>query len=144
MIEVERRRTILAPASEVRAILVDVENLQQLMPRVEHVEVRGNTDNGARLALDFKGGPIGTQRVEGEARILEDGLRFVAVRPVQIDARWSVQERGGMTEVTARLMIDPGGMLGPLGRFVPRALIEQRLAKELDASMDALEQLLAR
>ena len=66
------------------------------------------------------------------------------VRPVQIDARWSVQERGGTTEVTARLMIDPGGMLGPLGRFVPRALIEQRLAKELDASMDALEQLLAR
>jgi hypothetical protein len=35
-------------------------------------------------------------------------------------------------------------MLGSLGRFVPRALIEQRLAKELDASLQALEQLLAR
>ena len=144
MIEVERRRTILAPAPVVRAILVDVENLQQLMPRVEHVEVRGNTDNGARLALDFRGGPIGTQRIEGEARILDDGLRFVAVRPAQIDARWSVQERGGTTEVTARLTIDPGGMLGSLGRFVPRALIEQRLAKELDASLQALEELVAR
>ncbi len=144
MIEVERRRTILAPVPVVRAILVDVEHLQQLMPRVEHVEVRGNTDKGARLALDFKGGPIGTQRIEGEARILDDGLRFVAVRPAQIDARWSVQERGGTTEVTARLTIDPGGMLGSLGRFVPRALIEQRLAKELDGSLDALEQLLAR
>ncbi len=144
MIEVERRRTILAPAPVVRAILVDVEHLQQLMPRVEHVEVRGNTDKGARLALDFKGGPIGTQRIEGEARILDDGLRFVAVRPAQIDARWSVQERGGTTEVTARLTIDPAGMLGSLGRFVPRALIEQRLAKELDASLQALEQLLAR
>lgn len=144
MIDVERRRTIRVPAQMVRAILVDVEHMQQLMPRVERVEVRGNTDNRARLALDFRTGRFGTQRIEGEARMLHDGLRFVAVRPAQIDARWSVQERGDATEVIARLTIDIGGLLGSVGRFVPRALLEQRMAKELDASLDALERLVAR
>jgi uncharacterized membrane protein len=144
MINVERRRILQAPVHVVRAILVDVEHLPQLMPRVERVEVRGNTDNRARLALDFRAGRLGTQRIEGEARILEDGLRFVAVRPAQIDARWSAQEHGATTEVTARLTIDSGSLLGPISRFVPRALVEQRIAKELEASLDALEQLVAK
>jgi carbon monoxide dehydrogenase subunit G len=141
MIAVERRRRIQAPAQVIRAVLIDVEHMQQLMPRVQRVDVRGHTDDRARLAIDLRTSRFGTLRIEGEARMLDDGLRFVAVRPAQIDVRWSVQERGEGTEVMARLVIDFGSLLGPIGRFVPRTLIEQRIAKDLDASLGALEQL---
>lgn len=141
MIKVERRRTIQASAQTIRAILIDIDNMQQLMPRIEHVEVRGSTDNRARLALNFRTRRFGTLRIEGEARILDDGMRFVAVRPAQIDVRWSVQQRGEASEVIGNLTIDTSVLLGPLDRFVPRAMIEQRIGKELDASLDALEQL---
>lgn len=141
MIDVERRRTIAAPASVVRSLLIDVEQMSRLMPRISSVEVRGSTDNRARMALNFRTSRFGTQHIEGEARILDDGLRFVAVRPAQIDARWIVQGRGAGSEVTARLTIDTAALLGPIDRFVPRALIENRIGKELDASLDALEQL---
>jgi carbon monoxide dehydrogenase subunit G len=143
MIKVERRRTVAAPGRVIRAILTDVEHMPQLMPRVERVEVRGATDNRARLALDVRAGHFGTQRVEGETRILDDGLRFVAVRPAQIDAHWTVQERGESSEVIARLTIDTSALLGPLDRLVPRMLIEGRIARELDASLDALERLVS-
>lgn len=141
MIKVERRRTILAPAQTIRALLIDIESMPKLMPRIDNVEVRGSTDNRARLALNFRTRRFGTQRIEGEARILDDGLRFVAVRPAQIDVRWSVQQHGEGSDVTATLTIDTGILLGPLDRFVPRAMIEQRIGKEIDASLDALEQL---
>lgn len=144
MINVERRRMIAAPADVVRAILIDVEHMPQLMPRISSVEVRGSSDNRARLALNFRTSRLGTQRIEGEARILDDGMRFVAVRPVQIDVRWSVHQHGEGTEVTARLTIDTSALLGPIDRFVPRTLIEKRIGKELDASLDALERLVAK
>lgn len=144
MIDVRRRRMISAPGSAVRAALTDLANLQRLLPRAERVEIQGSTDTRARVVLDFRAGRFGSRRVEGEARISPDGLRFVAVWPAQIDARWVIQEHGDTCEVTAGLAIEPGGLAGSFGRFLPRRLIEQRIGGELEASLDALEALVVR
>lgn len=143
MIDTQRKRLISAPAGVIREILVDATRMPQLMPRVEQVEVQGATAERARLTLSFRLGRLGLQRVTGEARMLEDGMRFVAVSPVQVDAHWTVQARGDATEVTARLRIDLVKVLGGLSRFVPRRLIEQRIGQELETSLDALERLAA-
>lgn len=141
MIDVERRRMIGAPASKIKALLDDIEHLERLLPRVEKVEVQGKTENRARLAVSLRAGRLGLRRLEGEARMLENGLRFVVVRPAQIDARWTIRERGATSEVTAHLSVDPTGLLGSLGRFLPRRALEARLSQELDASLQALEDL---
>ncbi len=73
--------------------------------------------------------------------MLEDGMRFVAVSPVQVDAHWTVHARGDATEVIARLRIDLHKVLGAFSRFVPRRLVEQRIGQELEISLDALERL---
>src|SRR5687768_3399521 len=99
MIDTQRKRLIPAPASVIHAILVDATRMPQLMPRVEQVEVQGATPERARITLSLRLGRLGLQRVSGEARMLEDGMRFVAVSPVQVDAHWTVQSRGDATEV---------------------------------------------
>ena len=143
MIDVARRKMIGAPASRIKAVLVDVKNLQRLLPQAERVEIQGSNENRARVTISLRAGKLGLQRLDGEARILENGLRFVAVRPVQVDARWTVQERGATSEVTAHLSIEPGSMLGSFGRWIPRRLVEQRIGQELEASLQALESLLS-
>ncbi len=141
MIDVERRRMIRAPAATIKAVLNDIEHVQRLMPRVEKVEVQGQTENRARLAIHVRAGPLGSRRLDGEARLLDDGLRFVMVRPAQIDSRWVVRERGDVNEVIAYLSIDLSGLLGSLGRWLPRRVIEARIGDELDASLQALDEL---
>jgi carbon monoxide dehydrogenase subunit G len=141
MIDTQRKRLISAPAGAIREILVDATRMSQLMPRVEQVEVQGATAERARITLSFRLGKLGLQRVTGEARMLEDGMRFVAVSPVQVDAHWTVQTRGDATEVIARLRIDLQKVLGAFSRFVPRRLVEQRIGQELETSLDALERL---
>ena len=141
MIEVERRKLVAAPVARLLEVLHNVEHLQQLVPRAERVDVQGQTENRARVAVWLRTGRFGLQRIAGEARVVPNGLRFIAVEPVQIDARWSVVERGDAPEVTVRLSIDPGGMLQSVSRFLPRRLIEQRLGHELDACLEALETL---
>lgn len=140
MIEVERRRTIAAPADAVKAVLTDVEQLQRLLPRVERVEVFGSTGNRARLVLTVRFRRLGPQRIEGEARILDNGLRFVAVQPAQIDARWTLQSRGDATEVAAHWSIEPGRMLRTVTRLMPRRLLEERIGREVEGSLQALEE----
>ncbi len=141
MIDTQRKRVISAPAGVIRGILVDATRIPQLMPRVEQVEVQGATAKRARITLSFRLGKLGIQRVTGEARMLEDGMRFVAVSPVQVDAHWTAHARGDATEVIARLRIDLSKVLGAFSRFVPRRLVEQRIGQELETSLDALERL---
>ena len=141
MIDTQRKRLIAAPAGAIRDILIDATRIPQLMPRVEQVEVQGATAERARITLSFRLGRLGLQRVTGEARILADGMRFVAVSPIQVDAHWTVQARGDATEVIVRLQIDLLKVFGMFGRLVPRQLVEQRIGRELETSLDALERL---
>ena len=144
MIDVERRKMIGTPASRIKAALADVKNLQHLLPQAERVEVQGSNEHRARLTISLRAGKLGLQRLDGEARILPNGLRFVAVRPAQIDASWTFREQGEASEVTAHLSIEPGGMFGPLGRWIPRRIIEQRIGQEIEASLQALEELVSK
>ncbi len=143
MFEVERRKTIAAPPDKVKAVLADVEHLDRLLPQAENVEVRGITPDRARVTIALRAGKLGLQRFDGEARILPNGLRFVAVQPTQVDARWTVEARGEGSEVVAHLLIRPGGMLQSFSRFLPRRPIEEKLGQELDTSLQALDQILA-
>jgi carbon monoxide dehydrogenase subunit G len=138
MYEVERRKIIAAPLEKVKAALLDVEHLGRLLPQAERVEVRGVTADRARVTVALRTGRVGVQRVDGEARFLPNGLRFVAVHPMQVDAQWTVAPKGEQSEVTAHLRIQPGGLFQSFGRFLPRGPIENQIGQELEASLQAL------
>jgi carbon monoxide dehydrogenase subunit G len=138
MFQVERRKLIAASPDVVKAALVDLEQMQRLFPQAERVEVRGATVERARVTVTVRAGRLGTQHIDGEARILPNGVRFVAVRPIQIDSRWTVEARGDKSEVTASLTIELGGPLAALGRLAPRTLVERRIGRELDEALDTL------
>lgn len=142
MIIVERRRTFAAPAEQVRAVLSDVAQMNRLVPRAERVEVLAQNESRARMVLIFRLSVLPPQRIEGEARLLEDGVRFVAVRPFQIDARYQVQARGEGCEVVARLGTEIPRALASVARFIPQRRIEERIGAELDAALDALQAVL--
>lgn len=144
MIEVIRRRVVGASAQVVKDVILDLEHLGRLLPRAEKVEVQGGNENRARVTISVRAGPLGLQRIDGEARVLPDGLRFIAVRPVQLDTQWTIRERGDQSEVSIRFAADPVGPLGALGRFVPRRIVEHRIAQELDRTLDVLETLVTR
>lgn len=143
MIQVERKRQFAASVAQVQAILSDIDQLDRLIHRAERVEVLARNENRARVALTMRIGRIPPQQIEGEARLLSDGVRFVAVRPMQIDARYVVHERSDSTEVIAQLATEIPRALVPFARFVPQRLIDERIARELDASLDALDAILA-
>lgn len=139
MINVERKRTFAVPAEQVRTVLQDVDQLKRLIPRAERVEVIARNESRARIALSFRVGVLPLQRIEGEARLLEDGVRFVAVQPFQIDARYLVLPRGESTEVVARLGTEIPRALASFARFIPQRRIEERVGVELEDALDALQ-----
>lgn len=142
MINVERKRTFAVPAERIRAVLSDVAQMNRLIPRAERVEVLASNENRARLQLLFRLGKLPLQRIEGEARMLEDGVRFVAVQPFQIDARYQVLARGDGSEVVARLGTEVPKALASFARFLPQRRIEERIGVELENSLDALQAVL--
>lgn len=138
MITVERKRTLHAPPDRIRAALIDLQNMPRLMPRVQHVEVLSSNENRTRLALTLRFSKLGAQRIEGEARLLDDGLRFVAVSPMQVDTRWQIVPRGETTEVIARIMMELPKALNAFARFIPQRIIQDKIGSELEQSLDAL------
>ena len=142
MFTAERKRFVAVPAERVRAVLGDIRYLPRLIPHTDHVEVQAQCEERARVALTLRIKGLGSQRVEGEARIVPDGVRFVAVRPMEIDARWIVVPRDNGAEVRARLTTEVPKPLQSIARLIPRRLIEERVGTELEAALDALEAVL--
>lgn len=138
LLTVERKRLLPAPAQRVQALLNDLEHLPQWWPRLERVEVLSRTEQRARLALLVRLGRLGRQRVEGEARLLEHGLRFIAVEPTELDIRWVVLPRGEASEVQAQVALRLPQRFGGLVRLMPQRLIADRIGAELDAGLEAL------
>ena len=138
MFTVERKRSFDQPAERIRAIVADPDQLGRLMPRAERVEVLARSENRARVAVIVRLGKLGTQRVEGEARLLEDGVRFVAVQPIQIDVRWTILPRDEGTDVTVRLVAEAPPRLATMARFIPQRMIEERIGTELEGALAAL------
>ncbi|WP_026370720.1 SRPBCC family protein [Kallotenue papyrolyticum] len=138
MLTVERKRLMGAPAQRVQALLNELERLPRWLPRLERVEVLSRTEQRARLALLVRLGRLGRQRVEGEARLLEHGLRFIAVEPAELDIRWLVLPRGEASEVQAQVALRLPPRFGALARFMPQRLIVDRIGAELDAGLEAL------
>ncbi len=143
MFTVERRRSFDVPPERVRAVLGDVEQLSRLLPRAERVDILARNENRARVAVTVRLGRFGSQRVEGEARMLEDGVRFVAVQPMQIDVRWMIIPRDGGCDVTVRLVTEVPTKMAAMARFVPQRMIEERIGAELEAVLAALATALA-
>ncbi len=142
MFTVERKRSFDVPAERIRAVLTDVEQLSQVMPRTEKVEVLARGENRARVAVVVRLGKLGTQRVEGEARISDDGMRFVAVQPMQIDVRWIVVPREAATDVVVRLITELPKAFASMARLIPQRMIEERIGAELEAALTGLAGLL--
>ncbi len=140
---VERSRRVEAPPATVIAALTNLDNLPRLLERAERVEVLQRSEGRARIAVTVSVGKLGRQRVEGEARLLEDGMRFIAVTPMQMDVRWQVRPAEAVSEVTARVDVDLQKILGPLARLIGDNLIARQVGAEVDKSFVALEALVA-
>ncbi len=138
MFIVERKRSIDQPAERIKAIVADPAQLSRLMPRAERVEVLDRSENRARVAVVVRLGKLGAQRVEGEARLLDDGVRFVAVQPLQIDVRWTIVPRDQTTDVVVRLAAEAPAKLAAMARFIPQRMIEERIGVELESALTAL------
>ncbi|MDP9316444.1 MAG: SRPBCC family protein [Chloroflexota bacterium] len=138
MFTVERKRSIDQPAERIKAIVADPNQLSRLMPRAERVEVLARSENRARVAVVVRLGKLGLQRVEGEARLLDDGVRFVAVQPLQLDVRWTILPRDQGTDVVVRLAAEAPAKLAAMARFIPQRMIEERIGVELESALTAL------
>lgn len=134
----ERRRDVAIAPTQLIALLTNIDQLGQIVPRAERVEVLQRNEARARLAVTVRVPRLGAQRVEGEARFLEDGLRFIAVTPTQIDIRWTARPSATGSEIVLRLEADLAKFLGPLARFVPNQLVDRQVGEELEAAIDAL------
>ncbi len=141
--QLERRRTIAAPPETVIALLTDVDQLRRLVPRAEQIEVTQRGEGRARLVVTVPVPRLGRQRIDGEARLLADGLRFIAVRPTEIDIRWTVRSAAGGSEAILQVNVDLAKVLGPLARLIPTALINRQVGDELETSLTALAELAA-
>ncbi|GAC1538449.1 MAG: hypothetical protein NVS2B7_09430 [Herpetosiphon sp.] len=138
---IERRRQIPAPPEQVLKIISDPEQLSRLMPRAEQVEIVPRPEGRARVSITMRAGPLGRRRIDGEARPLPDGLRFIAVVPVEIDMQITVKAAESGSEVTSRLDINLAKLLGPLARLMPKTVLDREVGQQLDDSLNALEQL---
>lgn len=130
---IERKGTLAAPPEAVLAVLNNVDNLQLIVPRAERVDVLQRGEGRARIAVTAL-----RQRIEGEARLLDDGLRFVAVVPVELDVRWTVRAHGDGSEITLRVDVDLGKRFGAFASMLSSSIIGRQVGVELDASLDAL------
>lgn len=138
MITVERKRSLPVAGDRVREVLADIDQLHLLMPRVERVEVLARGEARARVALLLRLGRLGAQRIEGEARLLDDGVRFITVQPVEVDARWRVLPREGGCDVLARLVVELPRRWAGMMRLMPQRIVENRIGAELDGALDRL------
>lgn len=138
-ITVERKRSFSAPLERIRAVLTDIDQLERLIPRAERVEVLARNEQRARVSVFMRISRLPLQRIEGEARLLDDGVRFIAVQPMQIDARYQLQARDTTTEVLVRLVTEVPKALSAVARLIPQRMIEERIGAELEAALNALE-----
>ncbi len=139
MISVERIRTINIPVEKVRAALSDPQQLQQVIPGVRSVEIVSRTADHARVVVTTALTLPGADRIEGDAVVTSEGMRFNAAQPMPMALALTAVPQGGSSEVTARIEseIPPG--LGAMARFIPQHVIEGRIGAELDRALERLE-----
>jgi carbon monoxide dehydrogenase subunit G len=128
-----------APADRVRAVLSDPQQLQQAMPGVKDVQILSRTDDQARVAIETGLTLPGADRVEGDAFITPEGMRFTAAQPMPLALHLAAVPHGNGSEVTARIESELPPGLGMMARFIPQRVIEERVGAELDRALERLE-----
>jgi carbon monoxide dehydrogenase subunit G len=128
-----------APVDQVRAVLSDPQQLQQAMPGVKSVDILSRTDHQARVAITTSLTMPGAVRVEGDAFITQEGIRFTAAQPMPLSLDLAAVPQGDGSQVTARIESELPPGLGAMARFIPQRVIEERVGAELDRALERLE-----
>lgn len=139
MIEVQRSRTMNVPAERVREILADPQQLQHALPGVRSVTLLSRNGDQGRVAIETGMTLPGMERVEGDALITPEGMRFSAQQPMPMSIDMRAVPSGAGSEVTAQLAMELPPGLGMMARFLPQDLIDQRAGAELDRALEQLE-----
>ncbi|EFO81082.1 cyclase/dehydrase [Oscillochloris trichoides DG-6] len=145
MITVSRRSYIEATSpEEVFAALADPTQIGTLMPRFEKVELLNYNEEArtARMVTHMAmGGIFGTIRCEGDLTWVEPSeIVFKVETPVPVETRWILTSETGGTDLFATMSLDLAPMLGPMVAFVPKQLVSDILAGELESALKTVSE----
>ena len=140
MISLKRTRLVDATPEEIFAALADPTQLQQLLPRVQRVEVLEQHADHARLATHMAiGNGLGTIRCEGELRWTEPThISFTVRKPLPVENVWHLKPVSGGTEISVTMSLDLSPMLGPFAKFVPANTVTDMLSQDLDTMLSGM------
>jgi hypothetical protein len=139
MIEVQRSRTIKAASRAVFATLADPQNLANIVPRVRRIELVERGTASAKVVTHMALGPLGDLRSRGDVCWQADReIVFRSERPVLVEARWTLTELAGGTNLRATLSLDLSPLIGPFAALVPAAEVEKMIAPDLDTALAAI------
>ncbi len=143
MIIVTRRASIESSSpEEVFASLADPNRICNLLPRMQKVELldRNLETCSARMITYMSlGGIFGIIRCEGDLTWTEPGdILFKVHTPVSLETRWTLIPAVYGTDLQATMSLDLRPLLGPMAAFVPKQIVSDLLAGELEAALNAI------
>ncbi len=145
MISVSRRAYIESSSpEEVFESLSNPNRICQLLPRMQKVELLDQnmeTSSARMITYMSLGGIFGTIRCEGNLTWTAPGeILFKVHTPVSLETRWTLSPAVHGTDLQATMTLDLEPMLGPMAAFVPKQIVSDMLAGELEAALTAIRE----
>ena len=87
------------------------------------------------------GGIFGTIRCEGDLTwTAPSDILFKVHKPVSLETRWTLSPAVNGTDLQATMSLDLEPMLGAMAAFVPKQIVSDMLAGELEAALNAIRE----
>jgi carbon monoxide dehydrogenase subunit G len=141
MVYVDRRNFIKSATPEaVATLLFDAESLIRVLPRMRKAELFDHHEDGARLVFYLSlGNLLGTHRFDGMlARVGSNEVRFFMPRQRTAEIRWIIDPDVEGVYLRVAMSLELAALLGPMSHFLPRRMVEDMIANEIDQAFQEL------
>ncbi len=135
MVYVDRRNYIKSATPEdVTSLLFDTESLIRVLPRMRKAELFDQHDDEARLIFYLSlGSLLGTHRFDGVlARVSSNEVRFFMPSQRTAEIRWIIDPDTDGVYLRVAMSLELAALIGPMSHFLPRRMVEEMIASELD------------
>lgn len=144
MIKVTRRTYLEGfTPTEIFEALSDPQNIAQILPRVQKVELTQRDDQArkARLITYMSmGGIFGTIRCDGDLTWEVDrSIDFRVRTPLPVETNWQLARGTNGTDLQVTMSLNLAPLLGPMVVFVPTQQVSDMVAAELEKTLAAIE-----
>lgn len=144
MIKVTRRTYLEGfTPTEIFEALSDPQNIAQILPRVQKVELTQRDDQArkARLITYMSmGGIFGTIRCDGDLTWEVDrSIDFRVRTPLPVETSWQLARGTNGTDLQVTMSLNLAPLLGPMVVFVPTQQVSDMVAAELEKTLAAIE-----